>query len=211
MLEAQQAQLVAGLQELYKRVNSGQGWTGAPLRESSGGVPLTHDILERLGALKQEGTNTSAEFEENLEELQKRLLANGAGFMQREMSFDASSDNGRSSFDLSQQRKAPLFHNPFQGNHFPPTPPIQSPHTATAHTSSPLKTQFPVDTSMQQFSTWTPEYDDMDFMSTYEPMTDITINTMQLQAQILQAQGSINPCLTMKDWDPQYFNPNMVA
>jgi hypothetical protein len=210
MLEAQQGQLVSGLQELYKRVSNGQGWTGSPLKESSNGVPLTHDILERLGVLKHEGQNLPADFEENLEELQKRLLANGAGFMQRELSFDGSSDIDRQPFDQPHQ-KTPSFANPFQGNHFPPTPPTQSPHTTSARTSSPLKTQFPVDVQMQQYSTWTPEFDDMDFMATYEPMTDITLNAMQLQAQMLQAQGSINPCLTIKDWDPQFFNPNMVV
>ena len=63
MLENQQAQLVVGLQELYKRTQNGQGWTGAPLRETSQGLPLTHDILERLGALKQEGHNTTDVFE----------------------------------------------------------------------------------------------------------------------------------------------------
>ena len=111
MLENQQTQLVSGLQELYKRMQNGQGWTGAPLKES-GGVPLTHDILERLGALKQEGHNTSDTFEEDLNALQQRLIASGATMMQREASHDGSSESAASpAYDPAPQHTH--FTNPF--------------------------------------------------------------------------------------------------
>ena len=86
MLESQQGQLVAGLQELYRRLQSGEGWTGAPLKESTKGAPLTHEILERLGALKHDNHYHDEPFEENLDLLQHRLLSNGSGIMQRGMS-----------------------------------------------------------------------------------------------------------------------------
>ncbi|KAF2011863.1 hypothetical protein BU24DRAFT_396490 [Aaosphaeria arxii CBS 175.79] len=48
ILEQQQAQLVAGLRELYSRLQCGQGWPGPPLSKAESGHPLTHDILDRL-------------------------------------------------------------------------------------------------------------------------------------------------------------------
>lgn len=57
MLEQQQAQLDIGLQELYRRIKDSPRWPGSPLKESSNGKPLTHDILERLGALKLDEHN----------------------------------------------------------------------------------------------------------------------------------------------------------
>lgn len=51
MLEHEQAQLIAGLRELYRRLISGEQWPGDPLIQAENGNPLTHDILERLGLL----------------------------------------------------------------------------------------------------------------------------------------------------------------
>ena len=52
MLERQHAQLIAALQELYRRTQNGQGWTAPPLELGSYGQPLTHKILEGLGILR---------------------------------------------------------------------------------------------------------------------------------------------------------------
>lgn len=54
ILEFQQTRLIKGLQELYRRTQNDQGWSGAPLDESENGAPLTHEILERIGALKRD-------------------------------------------------------------------------------------------------------------------------------------------------------------
>lgn len=221
MLENQQAQLVAGLQELYKRLQNGQGWTGAPLKEATSGSPLTHDILERLGALKQDGHHSQDSFEENLEAMQQKLIANGAGFMPREASFDAHSDFDPSPiYEHSHHKSVPTFVNPFQNNQFPPTPPTQSPHQRTSHTSSPLKAQFSIEMPpYPQFSNWpTDSYDDnMDFMATTEPIADINMDAMAAYAsQMYSGPTAINPCLTMKNWDAQqemqkYFNSNVLV
>jgi len=126
MLEQQQTQLVTGLQELYKRTVNGQGWMGSPLSESNHGNPLTHDILERLGALKQEGHGGSDIFEENTDIIQQRLYANGAGPMQRTDSLDGSESPRSSVFDSMSSK--PLFSESFSLNtSFPPTPPDNSP------------------------------------------------------------------------------------
>ena len=50
MLERQHAQLIAGLQELYRCTQNGDRWTGPPLE--LGSQPLTHKILEALGVLE---------------------------------------------------------------------------------------------------------------------------------------------------------------
>ncbi|KKZ66442.1 hypothetical protein EMCG_07834 [[Emmonsia] crescens] len=124
MLEQQQAQLVTGLQSLYKLTLDGEGWPGDPLKESGNGHPLTHDILERLGALKQEGHSSDEPFEDDLQLAQKRLIANGAGFMQRQDSSDGSESEHSPTFPSRPSLfEAPFSMNP---NQFPPTPP--SPH-----------------------------------------------------------------------------------
>lgn len=51
MLERQHAQLMAGLQELYRRTQNGNAWTGPRLEVVSHNQPLTHKILEALGVL----------------------------------------------------------------------------------------------------------------------------------------------------------------
>lgn len=219
MLENQQLQLVHGIQELYRRLKNGEGWSGAPLKEING-TPLTHDLLERLGALKQEGQAESAQFEDDFGTLQSRLLANGAGFMKREMSFDASSEGDLSPmFEPAVQYK-PAFTNPFN-NHFPPTPPMNSPHPLTIKTSSPLKTQMNTSTPSSipdflQESPWQPDplnIAGMDCNMTYEPSAfDTNMQAMflaeQTSAQTYQRRTdlAVNPCMTMKSWDEPYDN-----
>lgn len=52
MLERQHTQLIAGLQELYRCTQNGQGWTAPSLEPVNYGQPLTHKILEGLGVLR---------------------------------------------------------------------------------------------------------------------------------------------------------------
>mgnify|MGYP001186182659 CR=1 FL=1 len=75
MLEQQQAQLVAGLQETYRRLVDANVWPGKPLSEASG-QPLTHDILARLDLLepKNDGSGEHEHFEEDCQKLQQRLI-----------------------------------------------------------------------------------------------------------------------------------------
>lgn len=95
MLEKQQARLVKGLQELDRRTRDGRGWLGAPLKESGSGGPLTHDILERLGVLVQDGSSDVELLDDDLLDLnltQHRLLASSVGSTQRQASADVDSD-----------------------------------------------------------------------------------------------------------------------
>ena len=193
---------------------------GAPLKETNG-TPLTHDILERLGALKQEGQVESAHFEEDFAALQSRLLANGPSCMQRGMSFDTNSEVEQSPMLEHAVHYKPTFTNPFAG-HFPPTPPMGSPHPSIVKTSSPLKTQMntsiPHNINQSQWQAEPLELESMDYNMTYEsPSFDANMQAMTLAAQ-MSAQVfheptgiAINPCMTMKSWQgsdetmPQYF------
>ena len=54
MLERQHSELIAGLQELYRRIQTGEPFPCPPLEPTYNGQPLTHKILEALGVLPSE-------------------------------------------------------------------------------------------------------------------------------------------------------------
>jgi hypothetical protein len=222
MLENQQSQLVTGLQELYKRTQNGHGWIGSPLKETSHGAPLTHDILERLGALKQDGHTTGDVFEEDLTLMQQRLIANGAGFMARETSSDSDSEAGQSPM-FEQIPPKPAFTDPFSMHSFPPTPPNQSPYPQAARTvpskmqsySQPRMDQASMNTHLLHRQTWGPSSNgfddsmDMDFITSFDPSASYGASTpmfAQLQAPI----GTINPSLAMRFTEDEYINPRLL-
>lgn len=97
MLEQQQSQLVAGLQETYCRLLSAQLWPGPPLTEHNG-KPLTHDILAGLELLepKLDGSGEMEVFEEDCQNLQRRLVSDGAPLVGRRGSFSSDSDHDHS-------------------------------------------------------------------------------------------------------------------
>lgn len=199
MLENQQTQLVAGLQELYRRLQNGEGWNGPALKESSRGAPLTHEILEHLGALKNDSHHNSEPFEENLELLQRKLLVKHSGVMQREASFDTSSESAPSPMFEPVQHHTTHFTNPWSvKNHFPPTPPLQSPRPSLTKTSSPLKTHMnntpwvldPVDYAGS-----------MDLNMTYDSPTEFDMQAIMGNNQVFYdpTQMSIHPSMTMME------------
>lgn len=104
MLEQQQSQLVAGLQETYRRLFGAQLWPGARLAEHNG-KPLTHDILAGLNLLemKQDGSGEMEMFEEDCQKLQQRLVLDGAPYVGRRGSFSSESDHD-STFHQSHAR-----------------------------------------------------------------------------------------------------------
>jgi hypothetical protein len=122
MLEQQQAWLVHGLQELYRRANGGEGWPGEPLKTEPNGHPLTHDLLTRLGALDQ---SKGEHFEENTEAMQQELWRQNAGCMQRQESSDGSSDTAHS--PIVNTDPSSRFADAVARHQLPPTPPNYSP------------------------------------------------------------------------------------
>ncbi|KAH6637698.1 C6 transcription factor-like protein [Boeremia exigua] len=150
MLEQQQTQLVAGLRELYTRLQSGQGWPGQPLREAQGGHPLTHDILERLDLLhgpSENGSNYEG-FEEDCSRMQHKLLERGAPLSRRRGSVSSDSEPGHTSSPSSYSgtpttRQFP-FTDPFARNNAPPTPPMNSPFPNQPQMVAPMKQESPM-------------------------------------------------------------------
>lgn len=119
MLEQQQTQLVSGLRELYKLAIGHDVWPGAPLKELPTGHPLTHDMLDRLGALKQDNNIGDEFFEDDLDAAQQRLIAKGADLQRRDSS-DASSTGAISPASTSNRLSAGDL---FSSDTFLPTPP----------------------------------------------------------------------------------------
>jgi len=200
MLEQQQSQLVAGLRELYRRLQAGETWPGLPLESSHEGHPLTHDILERLDLLhsnpdspiKQEG------FEENLARLQDRLIANGASFVRRRGSVSSDSDPGLAHSDASHdtpQIPAMSFSDAFARHKAPPTPPHSSPFPRPSQLSMPPKLSHFAPTPVAQ-TTFTPQqliqqqwvaspttFDmsmDLDLAPSYDPSINFEFNQFNM-------------------------------
>jgi hypothetical protein len=150
MLEQQQTQLVAGLRELYSRLQKGESWPGQPLRETSGGHPLTHDILERLELLHSPNDNSGnyEGFEEDCNRMQQKLLEQGAPFSRRRGSVSSDSEHGHVSSNSSHGgtpiTKSFAFDNPFVRHNAPPTPPMNSPFPRQSQIVSPIKQESPV-------------------------------------------------------------------
>lgn len=113
MLEQQQGQLVAGLQELYRRSLAGKSWTGPILSEATG-HPLTHDILAELHLLeaKNDGSDRFETFEEDPQKIQSRLLAEGAGYTRRRESFSSDSDHSQHVPTKASSRGTPPISRP---------------------------------------------------------------------------------------------------
>ena len=141
MLEQQQAQLVAGLQEMYRRLQNGERWPGALLADGPNGHPLTHDILARLDLLhpREDGNHQYEGFEEDCSRLQRRLLDAGAPFIKRRGSVSSESEEHEhqqlspisnetpySATPTSASSHQPTFSNPFANNAAPMTPPSSS-------------------------------------------------------------------------------------
>ncbi|KAF2704192.1 hypothetical protein K504DRAFT_390800 [Pleomassaria siparia CBS 279.74] len=154
MLEQQQAQLVAGLRELYSRLQGGQGWPGQPLRDAPSGHPLTHDILERLDLLHStgEGSNNYEGFEEDCNRMQQKLLDRGAPYTHRRGSISSDSEHGHtsasSSYGGTPTTKSISYTDPFARHNAPPTPPMNSPFPRQSQIVSPVKQEGPMMTYM---------------------------------------------------------------
>ena len=199
MLEQQQLQLVNGLQELYERLVNNQGWKGAPLEISNSGHPLTHDILERLGALKLDSQINYEVFEENVDAMRKRLIADGAPPMQRPSSAASDYDQSQPSF---ADPMSPIFSEPLQTfQQFPPTPPSRSPQFQSSQNPCAypptIKMETGMDADILQFqpNSWTQPplvYDEhVDFLP---------FNTVSAYENMRTLQHGSNPCLPTSNW-----------
>ncbi|KAK4551493.1 Fluconazole resistance protein 1 [Recurvomyces mirabilis] len=132
MLEQQQNQLVSALNIMYQRLQAVQAWPGATLPETNG-HPLTHDMLAALDLLemKQDGSGEVETFEGDCDKLQAKLVAHGAGFVQRRGSISSDSDHSQQDRPHLQGDSRPgkrsVFRESFAFNSTSSTPLIRSP------------------------------------------------------------------------------------
>lgn len=129
MLEQQQSQLVAGLRDMYRRLQAGESWPGKPLKESHGGFPLTHDILERLNVLHATESSLNHEiFEDDLDALQDRCMrTNGmAQNVRRRRAMSEESEpsltSSNSSHGMSSPAQSIAFPDAYSQHNTPVTP-----------------------------------------------------------------------------------------
>ncbi len=138
MLEQQQNKLVLGLQELYALLVTGAGWKGSPLRESTNGHPLTHDILERLGVLRLDANVGSEAFEEDLDLLRQKLAEETDSSISNRRALKGSDPRSQISFSGLPSPRSYLSDSFHTLHHLPPTPPIHSPHEEMQSSLSPV-------------------------------------------------------------------------
>lgn len=206
MLEQQQGQLVAGLQELYRRSLAGKPWSGPVLSEATG-HPLTHDILSALHLLeaKNDGSDQMEPFEEDFQKLQSRLLADGAGYIPRRESFSSDSDHSQPGVVKTSPRrtpptsKAPIFDKNFT---FTPSPsPIaQSPvprhrQSYPPAQQSPLHRSVPMTNNDPQF--YQPEWS----MATFNETEAIMRSKYALQTPQLSDLDDMNDVIENQQWN----------
>ncbi|KAI4204277.1 MAG: hypothetical protein LQ350_001257 [Teloschistes chrysophthalmus] len=145
LLEQQQLQLTDALQKFYQRALDNDPWPGQPLEITSTGQPLIHDILQRLGAIQIQGANAPEHFEEDFGVMQQRLVASGAGPINRQSSVESGSSESIPTTPEVFSPFEPNLQMPFfQPPPPPPPPPPPGPpgppghmHPLYSHSPSP--------------------------------------------------------------------------
>jgi hypothetical protein len=218
MLEQQQAWLVNGLQELYRRNLEGEGWPGEQLKLEPNGHPLTHDLLMRLGAL--DGSK-GERFEEHPEALQQDLWRTNTG-MQRQESSDGGSDSPQS------PARSRFSSDAFSQHTMPPTPPTYSPSARAPIKTEPQMPNTPqfaqpmpmgvVNPLALQDQQWPGNgfnpFDDMDLMPadySHLPFDDQQLSSPMFNRQVpmnCMSQGSYLDSKNDYDDFNQFLNPN---
>lgn len=122
---------MSGLREMYRMLQTGESWPGKPLKQSHGGFPLTHDILERLNVLHSADFPIGNEaFEDDLEALQTRCLrTNGmAQSVRRKRAMSEESEpsltSSNSSHGMSSPAQSIAFPEAYSQQVTPITPPV---------------------------------------------------------------------------------------
>ena len=195
MLEQQQTQLVNGLRELYQRSIEADNWMGAPLKTAPNGFPLTHDILERLGALKVESTDDYEPFEDDFEALQQKAYGQEHEIMSpRSTNADSCPPSKRTS------RNPQFLHNKssLPTVQFPPTPPDQSP---TEPSMATFDAAFTADTPMNIDSVNL--HTSQPWLQSPDGDTDIDFINMDISAysNLGLFEQKANPCLSMSTFN----------
>lgn len=201
MLEQQQDKLVNALQELYDRNLNRKGWPGPPLHTTAKGIPLTHDILDRLGLLKLDDQGNYERFEEDTDALRRKMA------MKEEEPAYPTPNTTQSEFSPVSPNFEPYVSRPFVGENghvaprFQPTPPMHSPEEEMVMTfpeSSPLglATSMNIDPSSLQ----SPRQPWIQTASRYAAGMDYNYEVPLSYAGMGLMPQKANPCLPMSQW-----------
>ena len=207
MLEQQQEKLVNALQELYERNVNRKPWMGPPLQKTAKGIPLTHDILDRLGLLKLDDQGNYETFEEDTDVLRQKMM-----IKEEEHASYPTPNTTQSEFSPVSPNFESFVSRPFAGEkappatRFQPTPPMQSPEEDTAMTfpdsSMSLGTSMSLDpTSLPSASqTW------IQTASRYVPEMEYNYDVALSYNGMGVMQQKANPCLPMSAWNDDDIN-----
>ncbi|KAL9076358.1 MAG: hypothetical protein Q9161_001074 [Pseudevernia consocians] len=207
MLEQQQDKLVNALQELYDRNLNRKAWPGPPLQKTAKGIPLTHDILDRLGLLKLDDQGNYETFEEDTDVLRQKMI------IKEEEPAYPTPNTTQSEFSPVSPNFEPFVSRAFANEtalpatRFQPTPPMHSPEEDTSMTFpepslnlgtsmnlDPASLQSPSQTWLRSASRYVPNMD-------YNYDVGLSYNGMGLMQQ------KANPCLPMSAWNDDDIGP----
>ena len=207
MLEQQQDKLVNALQELYDRNLKRKAWPGPPLQKTAKGIPLTHDILDRLGLLKLDDQGNYETFEEDTDVLRQKMI------IKEEEPAYPTPNTTQSEFSPVSPNFEPFVSRAFANEtalpatRFQPTPPMHSPEEDTSMTFpepslnlgtsmnlDPASLQSPSQTWLRSASRYVPNMD-------YNYDVGLSYNGMGLMQQ------KANPCLPMSAWNDDDIGP----
>lgn len=216
MLEDQQSQMVTGLQELYKRVQHGRGWTGPPVEMTPDGVPLTFSILQRLGAIKRENDDKTRMFEEDVVTVKQHFISREAEYFQCSSLTHSDSEGDRSSVfgqispkDLitlcgtSQYPLSPSHDNPCIFSR------CLSSAASHAQTSQSVRPECGINTTPPPQSKWsqsTTMFDDnMDFLNPFTSWPQSLILSSQLSQPQTSSSAPTCPLITDRPGENEDF------
>lgn len=211
MLEKQQAQLVAGVQELYRRLKSTGAWDTPAMTDTTQGVPLSHEILAQLGILDRE-SSPEPKHSKDIEAPQGKLPSNDILSTQHELPVHAACAAERPAcFGPTTCETTPTYTTLKTTDHFPliiptgmylPFSPKENSlfdeqmSTLTSQTSNTLSWQLCSSEGLEAFTS------NMGYDS---PVVEANIQAMTDAAQVYKdpTEVFINPCLTFNNWRRQ--------
>lgn len=199
MLEQQQDKLVNALQDLYDRNLKRTAWPGLPLEKTAKGIPLTHDILERLGHLNLDEHGSKYEpFEEDTDVLRRKMA------IKEEEPAYPTPITTQSEFSSVSPNFEPFLSRPFAGERghtapqFQPTPPMHSPDEDTAMTFPESSLSMAPSMHLDQGSLQSPCQSWISTAARYGPTMDFNNYEVPLPyGGIGLMSQKTNPCLPM--------------
>lgn len=202
MLEQQQDKLVNALQDLYDRNLRRKYWPGAPLRKTAKGIPLTHDILDRLGLLKLDDQGNYETFEEDTDVLRRKMI-----IKEEEHAYPTPTTT-QSEFSPVSPNFEPFISRPFAGEkappatRFQPTPPMHSPDEDTSMTFPESSMSIGTSMNMDPGSLQSPSQPWMQTASRFVPEMDYGYDVALYNGMGVMQQKT-NPCLPMSSWNDE--------